>query len=932
MERTEDISPTENAKPPKDSPSYAETIDCLASDANPNQENFLGSSLGRFLLDWSLGEGAFGKVYRARDPILNRIVALKVAKRERLVSDEAIERFRREARSAAVLQHPNIVAVYDCGEEQGQFYIASTFVGGQSLDRLLRAYENNNSKAPIRESVLIVRKVAEALAYAHRSGIIHRDIKPANVMIRDDAEPMVMDFGLAARGDEARITQAGQLMGTPAYMAPEQWQTQATAASDQYSLGIMLYEMLTGQLPFVGDTVMLALRHSEMTPPSLRKIRKELPLDLETICLKTLEKSPERRYANCQELADDLRRWLDGEPVSARRASVVERATKWARRNPAIASLTLAVALLLILGTTISTTLALWAIQAEGRTQEQLLATREAKEQLQIEKEEADKARTSAQARYRLASAAFNDMVTVIQDRLGNVPGTQEARKELLTKARSGLLELLAETQKQPDTDATLLLAYMRIGDVEMTLGETKAAFASFQEAYTLAKAQLDAAPEDIEALSQLALCYQKLGQGAQQLGKPGQSLKYHQQSTEIREKLLKLAPNTQHQQAELAISYNLLAEEMRKLGRPDEAMAWLMKSLKIREQLLQANPTNSGALRNLAISCNMIGSLCLQQRKLDEALQWHTKSFDLRKRLAQSAPDDRLFQRDLYIANIELASVLGALGRAQEAIEPCKEAVNITKKLSADDPKNKQAQRDVALALQRLAVATQAVGSVEAAYALQKEALPIFKQIADTDRANAYSQHDLVTTYRYLAQIDQNRMEIADAIESLEQAMVVLKRFERPKDLVTLTTQIETDLSKAKTVQKLISSDDAVFSQRAQFLPPLVQGRVLQLLREKKLDEAQKTIERFVDWIAKQETNRNEHRLRAAALFVRCAKVADTPQTKDPLIQKSLDLLKQAADDGSFDAEKRRNLQSDPRFELLRELPQFKALVEGTK
>src|SRR5262249_22829376 len=198
---------------------------------------------------------------------------------------------------------------------------------------------------PLRQAVDVVRKLAEALPYAHRQGIVHRDVKPGNVMLREDGEPLLMDFGLAARHDETeRLTVAGQFMGTPEYAAPEQWRGNAGALSDQYSLGCVLYEMLTGRRAFEGSTgEHYLLLPPTQAPPPPRPLPPELRRDWETVCLKCLEKEPHRRYADCQALADDLRRWLEGEPVSARRPSALERLTRWARKNPAVAALAAAV-------------------------------------------------------------------------------------------------------------------------------------------------------------------------------------------------------------------------------------------------------------------------------------------------------------------------------------------------------------------------------------------------------------------------------------------------------------------------------------------------------------------------------------------------------------------------------------------------------------
>jgi hypothetical protein len=288
-------------------------------------------------------------VYEAYDPSLKRAVALKVARPEQVQTPQRVERFLREAQSAGKLMHPHVVAVFDSGKDGAHHYIASAFVPGRPLDRVLREHDRG---LDVRAAALIVRKLAEALAYAHREGVVHRDVKPGNVMLREDGEPMLMDFGLAARQEagEEKLTQGQVPMGTPAFMAPEQWKGQASAASDQYSLGVTLFELLTGQLPFAGGSpAHLMVLHETQPPPSPRQFRPGVPRDLEAVCLKCLEKEPAKRYADCGALADDLRRWAAGETVTARLPNPAEKLIKWARRNPWPAGAA-ALALALVLG------------------------------------------------------------------------------------------------------------------------------------------------------------------------------------------------------------------------------------------------------------------------------------------------------------------------------------------------------------------------------------------------------------------------------------------------------------------------------------------------------------------------------------------------------------------------------------------------------
>jgi WD40 repeat protein/tRNA A-37 threonylcarbamoyl transferase component Bud32 len=305
--------------------------------------------LGRFELLQLLGTGAFGTVWKARDPQLDRTIALKIPRTGNLGTQADRDRFLREARAAAQLRHDSIVAVHEVGEHDGQPYIVSDFVDGIDIAEWLSA-----KKPTFREAAAWVADVADALQYAHDRGVIHRDIKPSNLILDAGGRLHVMDFGLAKRdAGEITMTHDGQILGTPAYMAPEQIEKahQVDGRADVYALGVVLYRLLTGELPFRGTTRMLLhqVLHEEPRPP--RKLNDRIPRDLETICLKAMAKEPGRRYATARELAADLGRFLGGEPIRARRVGAVERYLRWARRHPGIAILGGGLTAVLVLAT-----------------------------------------------------------------------------------------------------------------------------------------------------------------------------------------------------------------------------------------------------------------------------------------------------------------------------------------------------------------------------------------------------------------------------------------------------------------------------------------------------------------------------------------------------------------------------------------------------
>ncbi|HEY2840283.1 MAG TPA: protein kinase [Pirellulales bacterium] len=316
--------------------------------------------LGKFELIEAVGRGAFGTVYRARDTQLQRIVAVKVPRSGQLTTDEDEDRFVREARNAAQLQHPGIVPVHEVGRSETFPYIVSEFVEGVTLSDAL-----TDRRLGFKESAQLVARVADALEHAHSQGVVHRDLKPSNIMLTADGAPRVMDFGLAKRdAGEITVTVEGQVLGTPAYMSPEQALGQShhvDGRSDVYSLGVILFELLTGELPFRGNQRMLLhnVIHSEPRDP--RSLNDRIPRDLETICLKAMAKEPGRRYQTAQALADELRSYLTGQPITARPVGSVERSWRWCKRNPMVAGLSAAVAIALLSGTAVSTFFAIRA-------------------------------------------------------------------------------------------------------------------------------------------------------------------------------------------------------------------------------------------------------------------------------------------------------------------------------------------------------------------------------------------------------------------------------------------------------------------------------------------------------------------------------------------------------------------------------------------
>jgi serine/threonine-protein kinase len=344
-----------------------------------------------YRIEGIVGRGGMGVVYRARHLKLNRAIALKMLLSGAYAGPTERARFAREAEAVAALTHPNVVQVHDVGDFDGRPYFTMELVEGGSLAQKLAG-----TPMPAQRAAELMATLSDAVQAAHRAGIIHRDLKPGNILLSADGAAKITDFGLARQGDEPGLTLSGTRVGTPSYMAPEQAVGGPAAvgpAADIYSLGAIVYEMLTGRPPFRAETASETQRQlvtEEPVPPS--RLNAKVPRDLETICLKCLQKEPSRRYASASDLAEDIRRYLRGEPIAARPAGLLERTAKWIRRRPAVAS---ALAAILVASLVVVAAIV-------------LLAIRRADLRHAVEADLKDMSRFQAQARWPEARGALD--------------------------------------------------------------------------------------------------------------------------------------------------------------------------------------------------------------------------------------------------------------------------------------------------------------------------------------------------------------------------------------------------------------------------------------------------------------------------------------------------------------------------------------------
>jgi len=400
--------------------------------------------LNRYELQSQVGRGAFGIVWKAWDTRLRRIVAVKESLPGRSANPAIRARLTREAHFCAKLQHPHIVAVFDTGEQDDHFYLVMEFIEGPTLSQYL-------AQGPLAfpDAVRIVLAVAEALAFSHQHGLIHRDIKPGNILFDSANQPRLSDFGLARLGESelTALTTEGQLLGTPAYMAPETVTGDgiATTASDIYSLGVVLYQLLTGSVPFRAELRLLIRHILEDEPRPPRQLNPNIPRDLETVCLKAMAKEPARRYPNATAFADDLRNVLAGRPVTARPVGTIGRLQRWTRRRPWIATLVVALAL--------SITTAIVGIYAQWRKAENYL--------VDVKEQQKRSDRTLTQ----MHDAVSDFLFTTVDDPTLRPAEFWPVRKRLLDSA---IRHYTAMREQAPD-DPTLILQLAEVYDLQGT-------------------------------------------------------------------------------------------------------------------------------------------------------------------------------------------------------------------------------------------------------------------------------------------------------------------------------------------------------------------------------------------------------------------------------------------------------------------------------
>lgn len=638
-----------------------------------------------------IGRGGMAVVFKARQRNLNRLVALKMILAGPLAGEQVLARLQQEAKAIAQLQHAGIVQIHEVGEHQGVPFLSLEYVSGGTLQQWL-----NGRPLPIETAAWLIESLARTMHFAHERGVIHRDLKPANVLLTSTPDsrtphstlklsdsatesgigtllppPKISDFGLARLLDgDSELTTTGQVIGTPSYMAPEQagqGNVSASPAPDIYSLGAILYEALTGRPPFQGATILQTLeqvQQQEPVPP--RQLQPRIPPDLETICLKCLEKSPSRRYPTALELADDLGRFLRNESITARPSGWIERGRKWIRRRPAVAALLALIAVLTVGGWAAILHEARRANAAARQASNSEADARRDRDQANEQRRIADIERQNAREAQARAEANFLHAIDVVR-RVSQVG--QQLRYEPLQQRTSSLLfdttleffeNVLVERGDDPAVRYQAAGAFLRAGDIRMVLGQHDKAAKQFARAVRLLDVPTDE-PHRLPCLRDLATALRLQGNNSRQDGANIVAEAAYRRCIEVNETLAKLQPNDINPLVHQANARVNLCVILNGTGREAESETAYREAAEILRRVVVRFGESKWCQQELALCLDDYGNLLRRLERTAEGEPLIAEAYDIRKKLW----DGEQHSRDYRIL---LARSLRSLARGDAA------------------------------------------------------------------------------------------------------------------------------------------------------------------------------------------------------------------------------------------------------------------------
>jgi serine/threonine-protein kinase len=698
---------------------------------------------GDYELFGEIGRGGMGVVYKAKQKSLARLVALKMVRGKQQPSPTELQRFRNEAELLACLEHPHIVPIFDVGEEQGQLYFSMKLIEGGSLAEHLPRF-----RADPRAAAQLLATIGRAVHHAHERGVLHRDLKPANILLDSDGRPHVTDFGLAKRlAADSTLTQSGAIVGTPSYMAPEQASASkdaCTTVTDVYGLGAVLYALLTGRPPFHGvtplDTLAL-LRERDPEPP--RTSNPLVDRDLEAICLKCLEKDPQRRYRSAELLAEDLEHWLAGEPIQAYPPTHVDRLLRWCRRHRTVVTATVVVFLVAVLGSAGF----LWREQIV--TESAYLREKAERENAETERKKAEQAREDALKQYKRAQAngafawdAANSMYVELADEwLEFQPHLEEVQRKFLLKALRFLERFAQENGNDPSIARATGNVYRRIGDIHRKLGDHAAAVKAYRHSIALFQKLVADNPADPNYRISLAGSYLNLGGTlagmVHDLGQLEEAEQAYLQAQKIWQKLVEENPAARRMGEHdprhgLAVATANLAGVLQSMGRTAAAETGYRQALNLHALVVAQEPARAVYRHSLAICHTGLGNLLKHTGRFSDAEKSYRAALALLKQLETEAPYKHYYRHSAANCSGNLGIVLELTSRFPEAEQCYRDALVWRQKLADDFPRVPEYREELATAFGHLGVLLWTIGRLPEAEKCHRQALAIDQGLAD--------------------------------------------------------------------------------------------------------------------------------------------------------------------------------------------------------
>jgi serine/threonine protein kinase/Flp pilus assembly protein TadD/predicted negative regulator of RcsB-dependent stress response len=819
------------AAPPASTGTQAATPDQLkrSAELSANSSGDAPRSLTeRYELREPLAKGGMGTVHSAWDKTFDRAVAVKLI-HDHLVDEHAIKRFRHEARIAGQLQHPNIPPVYDLGvfdvptagssadksgHSMAKPYLAMKLVKGRTLDDHIKHPGGDTPNL-----VAVFESIAQAIGYAHSRGVLHRDLKPQNVMVGAFGEVQVMDWGLAkvksderpepsgwrppsettepraepdaitddgtriGSSDDTRTT-VGSVLGTPAYMPPEQARGELdhiTERSDVFGLGAILCTILTGQSVFGGGTAEQAQRKAaagDLVEAFARLDASSAESELIALAKKCLAPNSVDRFANGTEVAIETARIRSAAEERAKQAELdrtrAEADARAQRKRRRVLAWSAAVVTFVLTGGIVGTTLGLREAKAQEENAKNeaiakgvaLEAEKVAKGEANAKTKEVQETLAIVQARTKLAMDAYGDFVFGIQNQLVNRPGTQDLRRSLLENARKGLAKILDDARKQGSPDSTLVWSHIRMGDVELELGNTLAAKSEYEQAHETAKRYVLANPGDNRPHRAIGFSFARLGDVTLRLGQTKDALNYYEQSLATRRRLADADPNNAEHQRELSFSYDSLGGIALKLGQTKVALEYFQNGQHIALRLAEVDAKNPELLKDLGVGYDRLGDVSLLIGQSKEALSFFQKGLEIRVGLSESDPQNTELQLDLSVSYVKIGDLSLSLGQTKEAFAYHQKGLLVRESLAKADPKNTELQRRMSIIVNKLGDVSLQLGQPMEALAYYRKCHDILARLAESDPKNAEAQRDLGISFEKLGEATLQAGRLKEALE----------------------------------------------------------------------------------------------------------------------------------------------------------------------